>query len=123
MLVARIEVLYGDSRRALHYIDIAIHNYHDSGNPMTMRAPMAALATVLDRMGRYDAAAILAGFASTPFAVTIAPELLTAAAHLRTALSDQAYESLARKGETMSIAAIVTYAYDQIDQARIELGA
>ena len=33
----------------------------------------------------------------------------------------QTYESLARKGETMTIAAIAAYAYDQIDQARTEL--
>jgi hypothetical protein len=35
----------------------------------------------------------------------------------------QTYESLARKGETMSTTAMVTYAYDQIDQARAELNA
>ena len=123
MLVARIEVLYGDSVRALHYIAIAIHNYHDSGNPMTMRAPMATLATVLDRMGRYEPAATIAGFASTPFAVTVVPEFLTATAHLRTALGEQHYESLARKGEAMTTAAIATYAYAQIDQARAVLNA
>jgi hypothetical protein len=33
------------------------------------------------------------------------------------------YESLAHKGETMTTAAIATYAYDQIDQARAELEA
>jgi predicted ATPase len=121
MLVARIEAEYGDSLRALHYIAVAIHNYHDSGNPMTMRAPMAILSTVLDRMGRYEPAATIAGFASTPFTVATYPELLTTTAHLRTALGDQDYESLARKGETMSTAEIATYAYDQIDQARTEL--
>ena len=42
-------------------------------------------------------------------------------AHLRDVLGDQTYESLARKGEAMSTAQIVTYAYDQIDQARTEL--
>ncbi len=30
-------------------------------------------------------------------------------------------ESLARKGEAMTTAAMATYAYDQIDQARAEL--
>ena len=35
----------------------------------------------------------------------------------------QTYESLARKGETMTTAALATYAYDQIDQARAELNA
>ena len=36
-------------------------------------------------------------------------------------IGDQTYESLARKGETMTTAAMATYAYDQIDQARTEL--
>ena len=51
------------------------------------------------------------------------PEFNTAIAHLRDVLGDQTYESLARKGETMTTAEMVTYAYDQIDQARAELNA
>ena len=51
------------------------------------------------------------------------PNLNTAIAHLRKVLGDQTYESLARKGETMTTAAMATYAYDQIDQARAELNA
>jgi hypothetical protein len=42
---------------------------------------------------------------------------------LRDVLGDPTYESLARKGETMTTAAMVMYAYDQIDQARSELDA
>jgi hypothetical protein len=38
-----------------------------------------------------------------------------AIAHPRDVLGDQTYESLDRKGETMTTAAMVTYAYDQID--------
>ena len=49
------------------------------------------------------------------------PEVTTAIAHLREVLGDPAYESLARKGEAMTTAAMATYAYDQIDQARTEL--
>ena len=49
------------------------------------------------------------------------PELSTVITHLRDVLGDQTYESLACKGETMTTAAMATYAYDQIDQARIEL--
>jgi hypothetical protein len=48
-------------------------------------------------------------------------EIKSTIAHLRDALGDQTYESLARKGETMITAAMATYAYDQIDQARTEL--
>ena len=36
-------------------------------------------------------------------------------------LGEATYESLARKGETMTTAAMVTYAYDQINQVRTEL--
>jgi hypothetical protein len=49
------------------------------------------------------------------------PEITTTIAHLRDVLGDQTYESLARKGETMTTAEMVAYAYAQIDQARVEL--
>jgi hypothetical protein len=51
------------------------------------------------------------------------PEITTAITHLRDVLGDQTYESLARRGETMTTTAMATYSYDQIDQARIELDA
>jgi hypothetical protein len=38
-------------------------------------------------------------------------------------IQHRSYESLAYKGETMTPAAMVTYALDQIDQARAELNA
>ena len=77
----------------------------------------------LDRLGRYEAAATIAGFAFSPLTAACVPEINTAIAHLRDVLGDQTYESLARKGETMTTADMVTYAYDQIDQARAELNA
>jgi hypothetical protein len=46
------------------------------------------------------------------------PEILAAIAHLRDVLGEATYQSLARKGESMTTAAMATYAYDQIDQAR-----
>lgn len=49
------------------------------------------------------------------------PSSRPARAHLREVLGDQTYEALARKGEAMSTATMVTYAYDQIDQARASL--
>ena len=51
------------------------------------------------------------------------PQFARTIAHLRDVLGDNSYESLARKGETMTTAAMVNYAYDQIDQARAELNA
>jgi len=81
---------------------------------------LASLAVLFDRLGRYEAAATIAGFALSPIA---ASELTTTITHLRDILGEATYESLARKGETMTTATIATYAYDQIDQARTELNA
>jgi hypothetical protein len=61
------------------------------------------------------------GFALSPFSAAAFPEITTAITHLRDVLGEATYESLARKGETMTTTAMVTYAYDQIDQARTEL--
>ena len=83
--------------------------------------PWRGLPPLLDRLGRYDSAATIAGFAFSPLTATSFPELESAIAHLREVLGDQTYESLARKGEAMTTAAMATYAYDQIDQARAEL--
>ena len=71
----------------------------------------------------YEPAATIAGFAFSPLTASAFPKITTAITHLRDVLGDQTYESLARKGETMTTAAMVTYAYDQIDQARAELNA
>ena len=97
--------------------------YHDSGNTAVCSAPLAVLAALFDRLGRYEPAATIAGFALSPLSAAAIPEFNTAIAHLRDVLGDQTYESLARKGETMTTAAMATYAYDQIDQARAELNA
>jgi predicted ATPase/class 3 adenylate cyclase len=119
--LAHIEAYHGDPLAALEYLTLAIRNYHDSGNTTHLRAPLAVLATLFDRLARYEPAATIAGFAFNPLTALTSREISTAIAHLRDVLGDQTYESLARKGETMTAAAMATYAYDQIDQARTEL--
>jgi hypothetical protein len=120
-VLARLEAEHGDPLAALAYLTVAIRNIHDSGNVAIVWSLLANLAAFLNRLGHCEPAATIAGFAFSPFTATVTPEIGTTIAHLRHVLSDQTYESLARKGETMTTAAIVTYAYDQIDQARTEL--
>jgi hypothetical protein len=75
-------------------------------------------------LGRYEPAVTIAGFAAlNPLTAAAFPELGTALAHLRDVLGDKNYESLAHKGEAMTTAGMVAYAYDQIDHARTELNA
>jgi predicted ATPase len=120
--LCRQESQHGDRLVALDNVKVAIRNYHDSGNPM-IRIPLAVLVAFFDRLGRRESAATIAGFAFNPLTAAAATDISTAIAHLRTVLGDESYESLARKGETMTTAEIVTYAYDQIDQARAHLKA
>jgi predicted ATPase len=119
--LARLEAEFGDPLVALEHCDLAIRNYYNSGNTILIGSSLAVLTACLDRLGRYEPAAILAGLAVSPHTTATVPELTTVITHLRDVLGDQTYESLARKGETMTTAAMVTYAYDQIDQARTEL--
>jgi hypothetical protein len=67
------------------------------------------------------AAATIAGSARGPFTTAFIPEIDAAITNLREVLARQTYEALARRGEAMTTAAMVTYAYEQIDQARAEL--
>jgi predicted ATPase len=122
--LAQVEAEHEDEATALDHITTAIRTCDASGNTDAVRPPLGALAAFLDRLGRFEPAATIAGFAIvSPMTLAAIPEIYAAIAHLREVLGDQTYESLARKGETMTTAAMVQYAYDQIDQARGELNA
>ena len=122
-VLALLEAEHGDTVSAFDHLTLAIRNFHNAGNTTTIRVPLAVLAALFDRLGRYQPAATVAGFALSPMAAAGFPEITTAITHLRDVLAAQTYESLARKGETMTTTAMATYAYDQIDQARTELNA
>ena len=72
---------------------------------------------LFDRLGHYEAAATTSGF-TNPYAAAAVSELNDAEAHLREVLSDERYESFARKGEHMTTAERVAYAFEQIERAR-----
>jgi hypothetical protein len=119
--LAQLDVERGDPLSALEHIGLAIRHMHDSGNIVTVRSPLTNLAIFLDRVGHYEAAATIAGFAFSPLMAASFPNINAAIAHLREVLGDETFESLAGEGEVMTTAAMVTYTYDQIDQARTEL--
>ena len=121
--LALLEAEQGDTVSAFDYLTLAIRNYHNAGETSTLRVPLAVLAVHFDRLGRYEPAATITGFAFNPLTAAGVPEITTAITHLRDVLGEATYESLAHEGATMTTAAMVTYAYDQIDQARAELNA
>jgi predicted ATPase len=119
--LAQLDVEREDRLSALDHITLAIRYMHDSGNIVTVRSPMTNLAIFLDRLGHYEAAATIAGFAFSPLTVASFPKLEAAMAHLRKVLGDAAYEALAHKGASMTTSAMATYAYEEVDKARAEL--
>jgi predicted ATPase len=119
--LARLAATHAEAVDALGFITVVIRNYHDSGSFSLLPGALAVLATFFDRVRHYEPAATINGFAATTFTRTTYQELNATITHLRDVLGEATYESLARKGETMTTAEMVTYAYDQIDQARAEL--
>ena len=120
-VLCRVEANHGDPIAALDYFRLAINNHHEAGNTTLISTPLAMLAAFFDRLGRYEAAANIAGFAFKPITAASFPELSTTIAHLREVLGSQVYESFAQAGASMTTAAMATYAFRQIDQARTEL--
>ena len=122
-ILSGLEAEHGDPLAALDYVTLGIRNFHDAGNTTGVRSALAdprrSFSTGSDATNRRPPSP---GSRVSPLTATVA-EFTTAITHLRDVLGDQTYESLARKGETMTTAAMVTYAYDQIDQARTELNA
>jgi len=120
VILAGLEAECGDPLAALDHFTVAIRNFDDSGNTALIRSPLAVLAAFFDRLRRHEPAATIAGFAVNPL-TPLFSDISAVIAHLRGILGDQTYESLAGKGEAMTTAEMVTYAYDQIDQARAEM--
>jgi predicted ATPase len=121
-MLSGLEAECGDRMAALDFFTVSIGNFHESGNTYMVSAPLALLAVFLDRLGRYESAATIAGFAAAnPMTSAALPEIDTAIAHLRDVLGQATYESFACAGASMTNTAMVTYAYDQIDQTRAEL--
>ena len=116
--LGRLEAEHGDMASAFDHLGLAIRHMHDSGD--TSDTPLAALAALLTGSDATRWRPPSPVSHSAPHRGRY-PQIDTAIAHLREVLGDPTYESLARKGETMTTAEMVTYAYDQIDQARAEL--
>jgi predicted ATPase/class 3 adenylate cyclase len=107
----------------LDFLTLALNNFHDSGTYSQMASPLGVLATHLEQAGHYEPAATLMGFAGTTFARASFPQIIDTIAHLRAALGDETYESLAQVGENMTNAGITQYALDEIQRARAALSA
>jgi predicted ATPase len=121
-MLSAMATTHGEPAEALEYAAMSIRYFYDSGNLFLVGNTLAGITGLLDRLGYPEAAATISGFADTPFGRAGFPELVGVVAHLREALGDDAYEALARNGRTMTTAAVVAYALEQIDRAHAGRG-
>jgi predicted ATPase/class 3 adenylate cyclase len=120
--LSRLSATHRDlSAEAFAHTAQAIRIHLDAGSLLLLTSPLASLAALLDRLGRREPAATIAGFVANPLVFTTFPEVDVVIAHLRSELGDEAYESLARAGGRMIHAEMAAYAFEQIDLARAEL--
>ena len=121
-VLCRVEAKYGDPLAALDYCELAIRNHYESGNATVISTPMAVLAAAFDRLGRYEAAATIAGFTFSPVTAASFRELDTRSRPSTRGAGKQCRTSrMLSLGAAMTMAAMANYAFDQIDQARTEL--
>lgn len=113
----------GDPAEALEYVTIALSRFYNTGHFSVLPSAIAVLASILDRLGLYEAAATISVSASTAFAGATYPEIHATLAHVRHVLGDDTYEDLAREGASMSSAVLAAYALEQIDSARAVLAS
>jgi hypothetical protein len=88
--LSRLAATHGDPLDAFEFLTVAIRNFYDSGSFSIMAGPFAILAAFFDRLGHYEAAATISGFATSPLARTAFPETNTTITHLREVLGDKA---------------------------------
>lgn len=112
---------HGEPADALGYALVSIGFYYDSGNFFLVKNTLSVLVAILERLGEFDSAAVISGFADESFNRDSHPEFGAAIDRLRDRLGAETYESLSGTGEHMTLNAAIDYAFDQIDRIRAGL--
>ena len=108
----------GRPAEALDYVTIALSRFYNTGHFSVVPSAFGVLTSVLDGLRIYEPAAVISAGASTPFTSVAYPEIHDAVGHLREVLGDKLFETLSRRGESLSMTAMAEYAFEQIDVAR-----
>ncbi|MFI5506503.1 ATP-binding protein [Mycobacterium sp. NPDC051804] len=119
--LADVAAASGRPNEAFEFYTLSIRNYYDSGSFSHLHTPLGQLASFFDRLGHFEPAATIMGFADDYYLRMTYPRFETTVAHLREALGDHVYELFAHEGESMSNAEMAAYALDQIEQTRAQL--
>ncbi len=118
-MLSKLATTYGETADAFDYLVLSIRYQYDSGSFSILLTSLALFVVLFDRLGHYEAAATVSGFTVTPFTRSSLPEIEATITHLRKVLGDEIYECFAHAGEGMTNAGMVSYAFEQIDRARL----
>ena len=119
--MSRLATDRGNYAEVFDNLTSSIRIHLDAGSFSHLPQPLAVLTTALDRLGRYQPAATISGFAATTTTKAAFPEVVVSVDHLREVHGDNDYTALAATGSAMGNTAMTAYALDQIDQARAGL--
>jgi len=120
--IAGLEAVLGDPALALELFDSSVAFFHRAGNRGSATTTVADVAVVLDRIGRFEAAATVYG-TSIPLGTSMVPELPRVLDHLRSTLGQEQFDRCVASGSSMKFNDAMTYVREQIAIARRELTA
>jgi predicted ATPase/class 3 adenylate cyclase len=115
--LARAEAAYGDNHTAVDACDEALRAYSAAGDRTGACTVLWVLASLLHRLGRDDAAAVVAGSGLGP-ALGAYPELVAAIDEIRTTLGEERFETSIGRGRNMDNTTAFRFALDEIEAAR-----
>jgi hypothetical protein len=119
--LARLEIAAGDYRPALDLLRNATRWHFDAGDSSSLTWCLTLSSAVLARCGLTEPAAIIAGFATTPFTMAVYPEFASAVQGLRQTLGDDDFQRLSERGQSTPRSEVVAYGLQAIEEARTRL--
>ena len=119
--LSRVMAYHGEPIEALAQLMTAIRHYISAGNVGNLRTILTILVVVLVRYQRLESAAVIGGFAATPFTTVTFPESELTMAYLRDVLGENKFGELTRRGADMAPVAMVGFVEDEIKSLRVEL--
>jgi hypothetical protein len=121
LFLARLDIATGHYRSALDLLRDATRWQFDAGDFFSLSASLALISALLVRCDLPEPAAIIAGFATTPFTLGVYPEFATAVEELHETLGDSDFDRLSQQGQSMPRPDMVAYAFQAIEEARTRL--
>jgi len=116
---ARLHTAEGEPEAALALFGPAIESFNQAGNVPQLIITLASVPALLERVGRFDAAATLLGALSRESAsLHHVPELVELGDRLTAQLGESRSRELATTGATLDLNDAAAYAREQIELAR-----